>query len=209
MVLFAGPNRIIVLNGPSGSGKSTLFKSVTERPCFRGHFGFSVSHTTRAPRKGEQDGVDYHYVTREQFLALQAEGGFLETAETFTNLYGTSYEAINDVLQRRHCILDIDYKGSIQLKQLLSKEVGVHALFVFISPPSRAILEQRLRGRKTESEEQLALRLATAVEELTFFETHPDFYDVHIVNNDLETASTELEHAIRKFLCQKFTPSMC
>lgn len=193
-------NKIIVLNGPSGSGKSTLFKAVTAMDRYKDYFGFSVSHTTRAPRPGERDGVDYHFVSHEQFQALKEQNGFLEAVENFGNCYGTSFAAINDVLERKHCILDIDYRGAMSLKAVLEQEKNVKALFIFISPPSVELLEQRLRGRKTESEEQIRKRIDTAMRELDFFNANRTFYDVNIINDNLEDATQSLDMSIRKFL---------
>lgn len=193
-------NKIIVLNGPSGSGKSTLFKAITGMDRYKGYFGFSVSHTTRAPRPGERDGIDYHFVSHEQFKELQEQNGFLESVENFGNHYGTSFAAINDVLEKKHCILDIDYRGAIALKTVLEQEKNVKALFIFISPPSIELLEQRLRGRKTESEEQIRKRVDTATRELEFFNANRSFYDVNIINDNLEGAIQSLDTSIRMFL---------
>lgn len=196
-------NKIIVLNGPSGSGKSTLFRAVTAMDRYKGYFGFSVSHTTRAPRPGERDGTDYHFVSHDQFQALKEQGGFLEAVENFGNCYGTSFAAINDVLERKHCILDIDYRGAMALKDVLEREKNVKALFAFISPPSVELLEQRLRGRQTESEDQITKRIDTALRELDFFTANKGFYDVHIVNDNLEDAVQSLDLSLRRFLSGK------
>lgn len=193
-------NKIIVLNGPSGSGKSTLFRAITTMDRYKDYFGFSVSHTTRAPRPGERDGIDYYFISHEQFQSLREQGGFLETVENFGNFYGTSFAAINDVLKRQHCILDIDYRGAMTLNAVLEQERNVKALFVFISPPSVELLEQRLRGRQTESEEQIKKRLDTALRELDFFNANRSFYDVHIINDNLEEAIQTLDLSVRRFL---------
>merc|ERR1719384_61978 len=136
-----GP-RPLVLCGPSGSGKSTLMKKLTEE--FSEAFGFSVSHTTRQPRPGERDGVEYHFVTK-----LVSEGAFLEFATFSGNNYGTSRAAVETVKQEgKICILDIDVQGVKNIKR-----TDLDPDYVFIKPPSRAALEERLRARRTENEE--------------------------------------------------------
>jgi len=191
---------IIVLNGPSASGKSTLFQAMCQEPGMSGLFGFSVSHTTRSPRPGEQEGVDYHYVSREAMEAMIQRGEFLETSQTHGNMYGTSFKALADALAEHHCVLDIDYKGSRSLKSLLPETA--RALFIFVQPPSMEVLEQRLRGRQSETDAQIQTRLHTAEEEMGFFHSHPGFYDVVVVNDDKERATKELAEKVREFLAQ-------
>ena len=141
--------RPLVLCGPSGSGKSTLMKKLMAE--FGEYFGFSVSHTTRQPRPGEEDGKDYHYVTRETMLDLVGKGEFIENAEFSGNMYGTSKKAVEEVLARgRICILDIDVQGVKAVKK-----TDLSPLLVFMQPPSLEVLEQRLRDRGTETEESL------------------------------------------------------
>ena len=118
---------------------------------FGEYFGFSVSHTTRQPRPGEQEGKDYHYVTREVMMDLIQQGQFIENAEFSGNMYGTSKTAVEEVLARgRICILDIDVQGVKAVK-----ETDLSPMYVFIQPPSLEVLEQRLRDRGTETEESL------------------------------------------------------
>jgi len=180
----AGPEPL-VLCGPSGSGKSTLMKKLTAE--FKDCFGFSVSHTTRAPRPGEKDGVDYHYVSRDAMEQLVKEGAFIEHAVFSGNMYGTSRAAVKTVATSgKICILDIDVQG-VKLIKLSDLEPN----YVFIKPPSREALEERLRARRTESEESLAKRLAAAQAEMDYGET-PGNFDKVIVNDDLEKAYSEL-----------------
>ncbi|KAL1975665.1 hypothetical protein VTN31DRAFT_4057 [Thermomyces dupontii] len=178
--------RPIVISGPSGTGKSTLLKRLFAD--FPDRFGFSVSHTTRAPRAGEQDGREYYFVTREAFLSLVAENGFIEHAEFSGNLYGTSVAAVKAIAeQQRICILDIEMEGVKQVKR-----TDLNARFVFIAPPSLEELERRLRGRGTETEESVQRRLAQAKKELEFAQ-QPGVHDRVIVNDNLDRAYEELK----------------
>ena len=188
-----GP-RPLVLCGPSGSGKSTLMKKLTEE--FREAFGFCVSHTTRQPRPGERDGVEYHFVTKEMFTKLVSEGAFLEFATFSGNNYGTSRAAVETVQQEgKICILDIDVQG---VKNIKRTDLQPH--YVFIKPPSKAALEERLRARRTESEQSLAKRLAAATAEMDYGDTEGNF-DLVIVNDELEAAYSEL----RQFMLPKIS----
>ena len=138
-----------MLCGPSGSGKSTVMKKLMAE--FGEYFGFSVSHTTRQPRPGEEEGRDYHYVTRETMQQLVEEGQFIENAQFSGNMYGTSKTAVEDVLANgKICILDIDVQGVKAVKG-----TDLSPLLVFIKPPSLETLEERLRARGTETEESL------------------------------------------------------
>ena len=158
-----GP-RPLVICGPSGSGKSTLLKRLMAE--YPDTFGFSVSHTTRKPRPGEEHGVHYFYVSREELNKRIAAGEFLETAEFSGNLYGTSLAAVEQVQGvGKVCVLDIEIEGVKQIK-----DSHLDALYVFIEPPSIDELERRLRARQTETEESLKLRLDTARKELVYGE---------------------------------------
>lgn len=156
-----GP-RPLVICGPSGSGKSTLLKRLMEE--YPETFGFSVSHTTRKPRPGEEHGIHYFYVSRDELEKRVADGEFLETAEFSGNMYGTSLAAVEQVQAAgKVCVLDIEIEG---VKQIRNSHLN--GLYVFIEPPSIDELERRLRGRKTETEESLKLRLDTARKEIEY-----------------------------------------
>ncbi|XP_054623343.1 guanylate kinase [Dunckerocampus dactyliophorus] len=185
---MAGP-RPVVLSGPSGAGKSTLLRKLLKE--YSGVFGFSVSHTTRNPRPGEENGKDYHYVTREAMEAAIDKGDFIENAEFSGNLYGTSKAAVQDVKDRNLiCILDIDMQGVRNIKS-----TDLNAIYISIQPPSLDVLENRLRNRKTESEESLQKRLHAAKMDMEFSK-EAGVFDVIIVNDNLEEAYGQLRDAL-------------
>ncbi|KAK6810836.1 hypothetical protein RU639_013371 [Aspergillus parasiticus] len=177
--------RPVVVSGPSGAGKSTLLKRLFAD--YPDTFGFSVSHTTRAPRPGEQHGREYYFTTKADFLDLVSKNGFIEHAQFGGNHYGTSVQAVKDIAEKgRICILDIEMEGVKQVKR-----TDLNARFMFLAPPSVEELELRLRGRGTESEESLSKRLAQAKNELEYAK-EPGAHDKIVVNDDLEKAYTEL-----------------
>ncbi|CAF9931929.1 MAG: hypothetical protein HETSPECPRED_008220 [Heterodermia speciosa] len=182
-------HRPIVISGPSGSGKSTILERL-----FASHpdtFGFSVSHTTRSPRQGEQNGREYNFTTKEEFLDLANKKGFIEHAQFGGNLYGTSFKAVEDVANKgRICVLDIEMEGVKQVKQ-----TQLNARFLFLSPPSLEILEQRLRGRGTDSEEAVQKRLKQAESEMDFAKEE-GIHDKVVVNDDLDVAYKAVENWI-------------
>ena len=180
-----GP-RPIVIAGPSGTGKGTLISILMSRYPNE-QFGFSVSHTTRQPREGEQDTVHYNFTTVPDIQADIADGKFIEYAEVHGNYYGTSVQAVKSVQgQGRVCILDIDVQG-VQLV----KKSELDPYFVFIAPPSMEQLEERLRGRGTEKEEDIEKRLANAKGEMDYGQIEGNF-DKYLVNDNLEKASEDL-----------------
>ncbi|GAA5867755.1 hypothetical protein JCM1840_006681 [Sporobolomyces johnsonii] len=190
MSVAAAAIRPVVICGPSGTGKSTLLKKLFNE--FPDKFGFSISHTTRAPRPGEQPGVAYHFTTREAFLDLAKADGFIEHAEFSGNLYGSSVAAVNDVTKSgKMCILDIDTQG---VKLIKANHPYLNPLFVFISPPSLASLRTRLVGRGTESETSMSARLAAAIGELEYAKSGA--FDVVVVNDDLERAYRVLKGVV-------------
>eukprot|EP01112_Ceratiomyxa_fruticulosa_P023497 TRINITY_DN89_c0_g2_i1.p1 TRINITY_DN89_c0_g2~~TRINITY_DN89_c0_g2_i1.p1 ORF type:complete len:195 (+),score=39.26 TRINITY_DN89_c0_g2_i1:72-656(+) len=185
--------RPLVIAGPSGVGKGTLIKRLMDE--FPSSFGFSVSHTTRLPRPGEIDGVHYHFTTREVMEKAIANGEFIEFANVVGNFYGTSKKAVEVISQaQKMCILDIDVQGCESVKK-----TGMPAIFVFITPPSIAELEKRLRGRGTETEESIQKRLNTAARELLYLEK-PGFFDHVIVNDVLDDAYSELKKVVSEEL---------
>jgi guanylate kinase len=168
--------KLFVISAPSGTGKTTLLKRVMAH---LPGLSFSVSHTTRPPRPGEKNGIDYHYVSKAEFLAMIDQGLFLEYAEVHANLYGTSWAAIDQQCQAGlDVILDIDVQGAAILRR--SRQLAT--AYIFISPPSIAELEKRLRGRGTESEETLAIRLANARIEVQAVKE----YEYLVINDQLE-----------------------
>ncbi|XP_028449544.1 guanylate kinase isoform X4 [Perca flavescens] len=185
---MAGP-RPVVFSGPSGAGKSTLLKKLMKE--YDGVFGFSVSHTTRNPRPGEENGKDYHYVTREVMQTAIDNGDFIENAEFSGNMYGTSKAAVQAVQAKNLiCILDIDMQGVRNIKR-----TDLNPIYISIQPPSMAVLEKRLRDRKTESEESLRKRLHAAQMEMEFSK-EPGMFDVLIMNDNLENAYEQLKYVL-------------
>jgi guanylate kinase len=167
----------IILSSPSGGGKTTIAKLLLSR---RTDVGYSVSCTTRAPRRGEVDGRDYSFVSRPEFLERRARDEFAESAEVHGHLYGTLRSEVERVLSSgRHVVMDIDVQGALQFKSAFSG-----AVTVFVLPPSADVLLRRLRERRTENPEQLIARLRSAVEELQAVEE----YKYVVVNDDLERA---------------------
>lgn len=180
-----GPNAVVVA-GPSGVGKGTLIQKLREE--YPKLFGFSVSHTSRAPRSGEKDGIDYHFTTADKILEEVDAGKFIEHAEVHGRHYGTSVAAVDDVREEgRICILDIDVQGcrSARKKQLQAK-------YVFIAPPSMDALEERLRGRGTEDEEAIKTRLGNASKEIEA-KDEAGLFDAVIINDNLDKAYTDLK----------------
>ncbi|KAG0228390.1 hypothetical protein BGW42_002234 [Actinomortierella wolfii] len=182
--------RPIVVTGPSGSGKSTLIQKL-----FADHpstFGFSVSHTTRQPRPGEEDGIAYFFVDRSTMEQMIRENKFLEHAEFAGNLYGTSIQTVQDVeKQGKICILDIELNGVRQVKA----SSQLHPRFVLIQPKDLTVLEDRLRSRATESEADLQKRLQAARRDWEVAH-QPGLFDKIIINDRLEDAYRDLHQYI-------------
>ncbi|KAJ5799145.1 uncharacterized protein N7518_001213 [Penicillium psychrosexuale] len=178
--------RPIVISGPSGTGKSTLLKRLFAE--YPDKFGFSISETTRSPRPGEQHGREYNFVTKEAFLDLVANNGFIEHGWwTLRTLQEESSDAVKNIAEKKRiCILDIEMEGVKQVKL-----TDLNARFLFLAPPSLEVLEQRLRGRGTETEESLQKRLTQAQNELEYAKL-PEAHDRIVVNDDLEKAYVEL-----------------
>jgi guanylate kinase len=173
---------LFIVSAPSGTGKTTLVERLVQRlPGLH----MSRSYTSRLARDGEQDGVDYNFITRDRFDAMVRAGAFLEWADVFGNCYGTAAADTELLLsQGEDVVLVIDVQGARQVRSRGLKTVGI-----FVLPPSAAILEQRLRGRSKDSEEQIRRRLDVAYLEVSDFEQ----YDYVVVNGELDAAVTELE----------------
>ncbi|MCR4346318.1 MAG: guanylate kinase [Sulfuricaulis sp.] len=177
--------RLFIFSAASGTGKTSLAKALVEQ---MPDLAFSVSHTTRAPRPGEQHGVHYYFVTPQQFDEMVAADRFLEHAKVFGNSYGTSRATTESMLrQGKNIIFDIDWQGARAIKEKLPEAVSV-----FILPPSRAALEERLTGRGQDSPEVIAQRMRAAVSEIS----HHKEFDHLVVNDDFNAALADLKTII-------------
>lgn len=176
---------LFVISAPSGAGKTSLVKALLADTA---NIGVSVSHTTRPQRPGEVHGVNYFFTRREEFTELAARGEFLEQAEVFGNLYGTSHSWVNATLAGgKDVILEIDWQGAQQIRRLLPDTLGI-----FILPPSAAVLHQRLTGRGTDAPEVVSKRLAQAAEDMS----HYVEFDYVIINDDFNQALAELKAVV-------------
>jgi guanylate kinase len=177
---------LIVITAPSGAGKSSLISAALKAdPALR----LSVSYTTRAPRRGEQDGREYHFVTEATFLEMLARGEFLESAQVHGFRYGTSEAVINRELAEKHdLILEIDWQGAQQVRRLYPDCIGI-----FILPPSIEELERRMRKRGQDADEVIRRRMAVARDEIS----HSPEFDYAIINKDFDEASQDLVAIIR------------
>jgi guanylate kinase len=170
----------LIVSSPSGAGKTTLTRALRARVP---NLAFSVSHTTRPPRLNEQEGREYHFVSRDTFSQLVAQGAFLEWAEVHQNYYGTSRTELARAQGARGIIFDIDHQGARQIKCELPDVVTV-----FILPPSMDVLRARLKGRASEDAEAVERRYRVAREEIA----HYGMFDYVLINDDLETAIQKL-----------------
>ena len=178
--------KVFVITGPSGVGKGTLIKMLLDRVP---SLALSVSATTRAPREGEEDGIDYHFLTEEQFQERVAAKDFLEYASYSGNHYGTLNSELDRCLAKgRSVVLEIEVQGAQQVRAARPDSVQI-----FIAPPDPAVLRERLSGRGTDSAKAIDRRLKTAEQELAA----QDDFDHLIVNDDLDHAAGELETIVR------------
>lgn len=177
---------LFIISAPSGTGKTTILKKIIAEMA---NVAFSVSHTTRAPRPGEQEGVDYFFIDKDTFTDMRQQDLFLEWAEVHGNLYGTSSRAVADVTEQGlDLILDIDVQGARQVK----KKLGAKGVFIFIAPPSLEELASRLAGRSTETAAVIATRLQNAKQEMKSITQ----YDYIIVNDTIAEAVEILKSVI-------------
>lgn len=180
--------RLFVISGPSGAGKGTLLAELRKQ---RPDLGLTVSATTRSPRPGEVDGTSYYFLSDEEFRRRIAAGEFVEWAEVHGHLYGTLVSEVKRLLAKGHSLaLEIDVQGALNVRK-----VYPDAVLVFIEPPSLQVLEERLRGRGTEDEASIELRLKNARHEMEL----ADQYDVRIVNDTVDRAAQELGSVMRRF----------
>ena len=173
---------LFTLSAPSGAGKTSLVKALLEA---MPELTVSVSHTTRPMRPGEEDGVNYHFVSHERFEAMLEADDFLESAEVFGNLYGTSAKWVQDTLaQGQDVILEIDWQGAEQVRQLMPDTCSI-----FILPPSSQALEERLQGRGQDDADVIAKRMQAAVDEMSHYQAA----DYLVINDDFDVALRDLQ----------------
>ena len=177
---------LYIISAPSGAGKTSLVNAVTQSSR---NMEISVSHTTRAKRDGEVDGIDYHFIDDASFDKMIAENRFLEHARVFDHQYGTSRDWVEAKLKQGvNVILEIDWQGAKQMKEMFEDTVSI-----FILPPSYQALEKRLIGRGNNSDEIIERRMAGALDEITHYEN----YDYVVINDDFQLAITELRAIIQ------------
>ena len=182
--------KLIVFSAPSGTGKSTIAKMVLER---LPNIKFSVSATTRKKRAGEQEAVSYYFLEKEDFEEKVRNGGFIEHEFFFGNHYGTLLDKTVEIIDAgTHMLLDLDVKGALNLKRLFPD----NSLLLFLKPPSIKVLEERLKGRESEDEESLRVRLERARLELEY----ADRFDEVVVNDNLDKAVDTVTALISKFI---------
>ncbi len=180
------PGLLFIVSAPSGAGKTSLVNALLERDA---DVELSVSFTTRAPRPGELDGRDYHFVERERFVEMAGQGEFLESAEVHSNLYGTSGTWVRQRLQAgRNLLLEIDWQGAVQVRRLIPEAIGI-----FILPPSLEALRERLKGRGQDNEAVIERRIAAARGEMQ----HVEEFDYVIINQRFEVAAEDLVSIVR------------
>ncbi len=176
---------LFIVSAPSGAGKTTLVGALLAS---NKKISLSISYTTRAPRPGETDGREYHFVSRDKFLQMAQQGDFLESAEVYGNLYGTSQSWIEKELAGGHDILlEIDWQGAAQVRRLMPQ-----AISIFILPPSLSALETRLKGRGQDGAEVIARRLHAAQEDIS----HVAEFDYVIINDKLDEALRQLDAVV-------------
>jgi guanylate kinase len=183
---------LFVISAPSGAGKTTVYHRVLESIP---DLAYSISHTTRPPRYGEKDGVDYFFVSEDEFLRMRERGDFLEWALVHNNYYGTAKRQISDCLgSGKDILLDIDVQGARQVRDQLSE-----VILIFILPPSWEVLEERLGKRQSDDEEALKLRMANARNEVRAVRE----YDYIIINDDLDEAVRNFKAIVQAERCRR------
>ena len=184
--------KLLIFSAPSGSGKTTIVQHLLQQPEL--NLAFSISATTRACREGETEGINYYYLSVDDFKAKIEEGAFLEWEEVYPlHMYGTLRSEVERLWKEgKHVIFDIDVAGGLNLK----KHFPEQTLSIFVQPPSMEVLRERLQGRSTESAEKIEMRLSKASQEL---DTAPQF-DYILLNEDLEVALKEAHLVVQQFL---------
>ena len=178
--------RLFIVTAPSGAGKTSLIRELLSR---EGRLAVSISHTTRPMRKGEEDGVDYYFVSPEEFEQINGQNGFLERAEVFDHLYGTSRTEVERLQSEGlDVILEIDWQGAQRVRQKMPEAVSI-----FILPPSLSVLEARLRNRGTDDDGVISQRLAQARSDIL----HCRDFDHCVINDDFEEAVEQLRSLIQ------------
>jgi len=176
---------LVIISGPSGAGKSTIYREILAR---NSNIASSVSVTTRAPRKEEIDGVHYHFVSKEKYFELKESGGLLEGAKVYGNYYGTPLDLVLDKIHNGTDIMfEIDIDGARQIKSKYP-----NAIWIFVIPPTLQILEERLRSRKTNDDEDIARRLSSTKSEIAF--SH--MFDYFVINKELQDSVKKIESII-------------
>ncbi len=192
------PGTLFVVSAPSGAGKTSLVKELLDR---ESELSLSISHTTRAPREGEKDGVHYHFVDTAGFKAMLSADAFLEHAKVYDNFYGTALQNVLEPLQLgRDMVLEIDWQGAQQVRERLAQCVSI-----FILPPSREALAERLSARGKDSDEVIARRMAQSVDEMS----HYDEFDFLVINDDFATALADLGAIVRACRLTRARQSTC
>lgn len=177
---------LIIISAPSGTGKTSIVSALTESDS---QLSLSVSHTTRRPRPNEVEGQDYYFVDRDIFQAMVNRGEFLESAEVYGNLYGTSHKWVKECLSSgRDILMEIDYQGAQQVRKAFPQ-----AISIFILPPSYAQLEERLKQRGQDDQKTISRRLANVREEVS----HLNEFDYVVVNNELQEAIKDVNCIIK------------
>lgn len=175
------PGLLFTVSAPSGAGKTSLVRTLTDQDP---NLSVSVSHTTRPRRPTEKDGLNYHFINREQFQQMAEQGGFLEHALVFGHHYGTAAREVEQRrAQGRDLILEIDWQGAAQVRRKVSETIGI-----FVSPPSKALLRRRLLDRGEDSMESIERRLAAAREEMSHYRE----FNYLVVNDDFDAALADL-----------------
>ena len=194
------PGTLFVISAPSGAGKTSLVKRLLESDRA---LEVSVSHTTRPARPGEVDGTHYHFVAQSEFERMRSDNAFLEHAQVFDNCYGTALDNVVQPLESgRDIVLEIDWQGARQVRERLPECISI-----FILPPTREALEERLRGRGQDADSVIAKRMAQAVDEMS----HYDEFEYLVINDDFDTALADLLTIVRarrlSLSCQRTTQS--